>query len=164
MSMRRYAGVLPYARRPDGSVVFLLGFETKNVDKYGWSDFGGGIEAGETAMEAAAREASEESMGMLGTKSALLKQLRGVKPLKLVNSRHYLLPVVYDEQMPQWFGRFYLHLRGHFSDKTTPRGILEKTKVAWMSLAEMRAVRLRRKFRPILPLLNDNDEVGKRKK
>jgi 8-oxo-dGTP pyrophosphatase MutT (NUDIX family) len=58
---RPAGSVLYYRDRESGEVWVLLADHTKN--ERGWSAFGGGAEAGETAKETAARETEEETRG-----------------------------------------------------------------------------------------------------
>lgn len=58
---RQTAGVLPYTVTPNGTVMLLLGREGDD-----WSGFSGGIDSSEDVREGAAREAYEESAGILG--------------------------------------------------------------------------------------------------
>ena len=59
------SSVLPVAFHKN-QLYFLFGKENPYADTPGWSDFGGGIETGETPLKTAMREAAEELTGFLG--------------------------------------------------------------------------------------------------
>jgi hypothetical protein len=59
------AGILPFSLTDENEVYFLMGKEKKN--KYVWCDFGGGYSAEDKSpLFTAAREAAEETMGLIG--------------------------------------------------------------------------------------------------
>ncbi|BCU03093.1 hypothetical protein [Pandoravirus japonicus] len=166
--MGPYAGVLPWARRPrsgrgrggDGpsgrDVVVLLGqerYEPGWRDSGRWSDFGGGVEraADRDEVAAAAREAYEETMGMLGSRDEIEAALRSAAAAgRLVEARSpkgavvFLWEVPYDAALPTQFARVYAYAREAAAAATGPRawradeafaapkGYYEKTNVAWV--------------------------------
>ena len=68
------AGILPisfYKNR----IYLLFGKENKYADTPGWSDFGGGIDNGETAYQTVIREAQEELTGFLGGDKEIKKRI-----------------------------------------------------------------------------------------
>ena len=77
------SGVLPTTIH-NNTLYFLFGKENKFADTPGWSDFGGGTEQGESFLETASREASEESTGFLGSKKEIKKQLLKSAPITLI--------------------------------------------------------------------------------
>ena len=86
------AGLLPYSHI-GGHDCFLLADEG-SVFSSCWSDFGGNVDPGETYRGAAAREAHEESRGVLGSSWEIWMRL-GLWPTveKLGRYRAYLLPL-----------------------------------------------------------------------
>lgn len=71
------AGVLPYSIWK-GVIYFLLGeerFQKNFVDSLKWSDFGGGCKSGETTIETAGREFSEETLGCIFTKQQIIEKI-----------------------------------------------------------------------------------------
>nr|UMO78204.1 hypothetical protein [Pandoravirus belohorizontensis] len=166
--MGPYAGVLPWARRPrsgrgdndDGpngrDVVVLLGqerYEPGWRDSGRWSDFGGGIERATDCDEvaAAAREAYEETMGMLGSRDEIEAALRGAAAAgRLVEARSpkgavvFLWEVPYDATLPTQFAHVYAYAQeaaaaaeGRQARRAgeafaAPKGYYEKTNVAWV--------------------------------
>lgn len=61
---RGAAGLLPFAITPDGIRVLLALRSVNSHDGGTWGTLGGAIEPGETAWNAALREASEEAAGL----------------------------------------------------------------------------------------------------
>ncbi|AVK77575.1 hypothetical protein pmac_cds_887 [Pandoravirus macleodensis] len=152
-----YAGVLPWARVSDtGEIVILLGqerFEPGWRDGGRWSDFGGGTEPDmdRDRIEAAAREAYEETMGMLGSRVEIEAALRAAAQAgRLQEARSpkgasvFLLEVPYDAALPRQFARVraYALEAAAARDKTgttgghlcaTPaKGYYEKRAVEWV--------------------------------
>lgn len=153
------ASVLPYAIRPIkdspfiyGEIVFLIGQEHKEEGWSGserWSDFGGRADPrlDASVLDAAARIAYDETMGVLGTKEDIKQaiELNGT----MVKSESgdatcYLLPISYNESLPMRFSRAYQYLaqcavphrskRGHIQLKGCPRDVrfFEKLSIAWI--------------------------------
>ena len=96
------ASILPVAIC-NNKLYFLFGKENDLEDSAkGFSDFGGGIDAGETPYEAALREGSEELTGFLGSKEMLRARLRKTGTYKLVHTFQkntytvYIFPFAYD--------------------------------------------------------------------
>ncbi|AVK76556.1 hypothetical protein pneo_cds_949 [Pandoravirus neocaledonia] len=152
-----YAGVLPWARVPDtGEVVVLLGqerFEPGWRDGGRWSDFGGGTEPAvdRDRIEAAAREAYEETMGMLGSRAEIEAALRAAAEAGGLGEARspkgasvFLWEVPYDAALPRQFARVraYALEAAAARDKTdttggrlcaTPaKGYYEKRAVEWV--------------------------------
>lgn len=100
--MCKYAGVLPWARTLDGPV-FLLGKELDGT----WSDFGGSIEAGEKPLDAAVREAWEESMAFFGTPEDILPLLESELSVSNPTGVVYALEIPYDPEFPKIFKRVH---------------------------------------------------------
>ncbi|AVK75568.1 hypothetical protein pqer_cds_1146 [Pandoravirus quercus] len=165
--MGPYAGVLPWARRPqagdddggDDSVVVLLGqerYEPGWRDGGRWSDFGGGVEprVDRDEIAAAAREAYEETMGMLGSRDDIETALRDAAATgRLVEARSpkgavvFLWEVPFDATLPTQFARVYAYAQeaaaaaaGPSSPRAqregggfaSPKGYYEKINVAWV--------------------------------
>lgn len=153
-----YAGVIPFAKRlEDGAVVVLLGREAFGKDRGTWSGFGGGAEQGEHGQphDTAAREAFEESMGLLGTRLSIWRQLGELAPSHVVSkefdmrgsrrrasTHHFLLNIPYWEDFPRAFAgtRDAMMLHKGFRGSTVPRDsghCLEKDAVAWFPMKEL---------------------------
>jgi len=139
------AGVLPVAfthSRKTGRLTAKFLFSRERVGSKSrasgqWSDFGGRPEAEELPIETAAREASEESMGILGTPMEILEMLQGPRKIGEVRLDHnnrnsyvtYLLEIDYDETLPLKFKNLYesssVDLRG-------VNGLFEKDRAMWV--------------------------------
>ena len=127
-----YAGALPYAFKKtiggNYQMFVLLGKEDNE-----WSDFGGDIERGESIKKAAAREAHEESLTLLGSTAQIFKSLRASRSIHGIRSIHYLLEIAYDDDLP----RLYKTLYDRLSQDPSPQKFamyLEKTSIQWFPL------------------------------
>jgi 8-oxo-dGTP pyrophosphatase MutT (NUDIX family) len=129
---------------------FFFGKENKYADTPGWSDFGGGTDAGESPINTAVREAGEELTGFLGDgiKSLILK-----KHLLIKNQYNryktyymYIVPMAYDELLP-----YYYNNNQKFIQKRLPAGIIkrskifEKSEIKWVCIDDL--VKMSPKFR-----------------
>jgi hypothetical protein len=152
--MGPYAGVLPWAWHTDGPVI-LLGrerYEPGWRDAGRWSDFGGGVEPSvdRDELAAAAREAYEETMGMLGSRSEIESALRAeARGGRLIEARSpkggvvFLWQVPFDQRLPILFERAYAYAREAAAVRASeddnddnaarmPKGYYEKSSVAWV--------------------------------
>jgi hypothetical protein len=137
-----YSGVIPYAYDKNGVIRYLLGYEyplnsnERNKYNIGWSGFGGSLEPKESEIDAAAREAHEESMGFLGTISQIKKKLHDDQ-LIIETGRNgkrafnYLIEVPYDSNLPKYYKRVYDHFRKII--RQVPEGYMEKSKIKWFT-------------------------------
>ena len=139
-----------------GQLYFLFGKENQyERSAPGWSDFGGGADNTEEFTATAAREASEELTGFLGTRADIAAMMRRVGTLavtlpsdspKHTDYRMFIVPFEYDDALPFYFN----NNRDFLETKLTGKMIqcvrvFEKRQIAWFSFAEMR--RRRREFR-----------------
>lgn len=139
----RYAGVLPYAYDHDQVLCVLLGQERHAPGQSGsdrWSDFGGLTDAGETLIDAAARECFEESMGIFGTVDQIRRRLHDDFSFATHGprgGRHYLLHVAFDQHLPSYFSGFYHYARSsaalhNITLADDESGLFEKQAIAWV--------------------------------
>lgn len=128
------AGVLPLAIR-NGTPYYLFSREGMGKDKGYWSDFGGGREKGETFRETALREASEESDGVLGTRSDIDKLLNEnvIDHITMGGYRLYVVHVDLDLSIPSQFRKRYLRAKRQRPSVLGINGRYEKDHVAWVS-------------------------------
>jgi 8-oxo-dGTP pyrophosphatase MutT (NUDIX family) len=128
------SSILPVAIH-NNKLYFLFGKENSLEDSApGFSDFGGGIEKGETAFETAVREGSEELTGFLGTSTQIkrhMKKMGGSYAFTHTNAKNsklnYTVHVVkypYDENLP-----FYYNNNHHFLWNKMNRKFLKSTKL-----------------------------------
>ena len=157
------AGILIYAKRPDGCIVFLLGKENKGTDtsRNGlYSDFGGHRDNNENPIDTAYREFKEETMNAIGKNELILKILE--KPRLLYvgdkNYHEYVIQLDYDEHLPGIYNRIMKELENcmtykkyrkhkHLSLSTCPVGLCEKSELKWFKPSEI--FKNKRKIRPV---------------
>ena len=134
-------GILPVAIK-NNNVYFLFGKENELDDTPGWADFGGGKEEGESYLDTALREGSEEINGFLGSAEKLRSVVKKNKIaiIKLKEYTTYIFKMDYDEKLPlyyknnyEFFSRYLPHVK-HKKDN----GLLEKAKIRWFSFDELR--------------------------
>ena len=125
------ASILPVTVH-NGKVLLLFGKE-RNIDSNpGWSDFGGGTDKGETFMETATREGSEELTGFIGSPADIRKLLNkyGTVPVDFKSDnghgtyRCHIFPMTYDEQLP-----FYYNNNQSFLQKRLDPSVIRDTKI-----------------------------------
>jgi len=128
------SSILPVAIH-NNKLYFLLGKENSLEESApGFSDFGGGIEKGETAFETAIREGSEELTGFLGTPSQIkrhMKRMGGSYAFTHTNAKNsaqnYTVHVVkynYDDKLPVYYNNNH-----HFLWNKMNRRFLKSTKL-----------------------------------
>lgn len=132
LDKKRFGSVLPYARDADGTVRYLLGLEPGR----GWTDFGGTADAGDRDLRhTAAREAHEESIGLLGSVDDIYEKCSHEYTVELDSAVFsggctYLMEIAYDRELPERFST----LRGGGGLHETQR---EKTELTWATLADI---------------------------
>lgn len=139
------ASVLPVTVH-NGKVLLLFGKE-RNIDSNpGWSDFGGGTDKGETFMETAAREASEELTGFIGSAADIRKLLKKYGTIQVdyqskgySTYRCHIFPMAYDEQLPFYYNNNQSFLQKRL-DPSVIRDtkIFEKTQIRWFDINELK--------------------------
>ena len=135
------AGVLPVAIH-DGCVYLLFGRENNLGDTPGWSDFGGGAKRGESTLDTAAREGSEELNGMLGSRHymKLLASKRVVATLKYATYTTFAFKTHYDARLEEYYRNNYKFLEKYLPavKKDSGNGLLEKSEIKWFTFDELR--------------------------
>ena len=137
----RYAGVLPYSYDRKGKLVFLLGKEKNGT----WSDWGGAVEYGESGLNAAAREAYEESMGMLGSRSHIRQSISYLHRISLPSSARaamYLMHIPLDPLLETRFDAVWNYVKACDERSSCPKGWLEKSAAAWIRADRLFSLRL----------------------
>lgn len=129
---------------------FLFGKENpmENSSK-GWSDFGGGLEHGETPYITALREGSEELTGFLGKSSdidILIKKNGGFYEI-IHNDYHvHLFFMEYDENLTKYYNNNHKFLWDKMDNNLLNGSkLFEKIEIHWFSLSEMK--KRKREFR-----------------
>jgi 8-oxo-dGTP pyrophosphatase MutT (NUDIX family) len=127
-----------------GKIFFLFGKETElEQSAKGFSDFGGGMENGETIYDTAMREGAEELTGFLGNSIDLRKYIHkngGVYHLNHNDKYHtHIFVIDYDEKLPELYNnnhRFlWEKLDQHYLKQTK---LFEKIEIKWFSVTEMK--------------------------
>jgi 8-oxo-dGTP pyrophosphatase MutT (NUDIX family) len=150
------ASILPVAIH-NGKLYFLFGKENSLEDSAkGFSDFGGGVDAGETALQTAMREGSEELTGFLGTKEMLRKRLKHTGTYKIVYEfpekkgdektntdkpntyTVFIFPIQYDTAFVEYFNNNHAFLWERMDKKLlSSTKLFEKIKIEWFCEDEL---------------------------
>jgi hypothetical protein len=125
------AGITPIAIYK-GKLYVLLGREASGKDKGKYSDFAGGVEPGDKSpKETALREAYEESMCFLGTKTEMKKKMKRITP---DNATTFVLFIQYNENLPKLFENVYKYIK--LCGGNIKKGYLEKDTVKWFPVKQ----------------------------
>ena len=144
------SSILPVALH-NNKLYFLFGKENSLEDSApGFSDFGGGIEKGETPFETAIREGSEELTGFLGTPSKIKSHIEnngGAYAFTHTNSKNsaqnYTVHIVkyeYDPALPTYYNNNHHFLWDRMNRKflkTTK--LFEKIEIEWFCEDELKS-------------------------
>lgn len=119
-----------------GECFVLLGREAYGFSKGKWSTFGGGLQTSTEPLDvAAAREAHEESGGLLGTAAHLHAAIiRDARRLDVPSGAHFILPIQHVHQLPDMFAGARACLS---SVKHGYSPFLEKDALTWVPLATL---------------------------
>ena len=143
------SSVLPVAFHKN-QLYFLFGKENPYADTPGWSDFGGGVEKGETPLDTAMREAAEELTGFLGDTPTIKRHIQthgGLYKMNMDDKYHvHIFAPEYDAKLPKYYNDSHQFLWKKMDEKAKSSVIFEKIEIAWMTIADMK--KNRAKFRP----------------
>jgi len=132
------AGVLPFSYNKYGTSIVLLGqerYEPKFLDSNKWSDFGGGKKRQDKGHKVltAARELTEETIGLLGSYDYILEHIQNIQKsntYKITNRQDdytmYVTPTPFQQTLPQRFRK------KRFEDKKLSSDQTEKVDLAWV--------------------------------
>jgi 8-oxo-dGTP pyrophosphatase MutT (NUDIX family) len=137
------SSILPVALHK-GKLYFLFGKENEMEDSAkGFSDFGGGVEEGESIMETAFREGSEELCGFLGDEESIRCMLkRGIYQLVHNNYHVHIFLMEYDENLPRYFTNHHKFLWDRMDKHLlNDSKLFEKQELKWFSVAEMKTMK-----------------------
>jgi 8-oxo-dGTP pyrophosphatase MutT (NUDIX family) len=137
---------------------FLFGKENPMEDSSkGFSDFGGGVEAGETPWTTALREGGEELTGFLGDAAAVKKLIkRGGGYYRLTNDTYHvhIFRMEYDENLPKYYNANHRFLWDRMDKKLLNKSkLFEKIEIGWFTPEQMR--RRRNEFRSFYRVIVD---------
>jgi len=127
----------------NNKLYFLFGKENPMEDSSkGWSDFGGGVDKGETPFTAALREGSEELTGFLGDKKQIKKLIQkggGVYKLAHNDYNVHMFFMEYDENLPKYYNQNHSFLWGRMDKKLlNDTKLFEKIEIDWFSIEDMK--------------------------
>jgi len=127
----------------NGELYFLFGKENPLEDSAkGWSDFGGGVEKGETPYQTALREGGEELTGFLGDGKTLQKHIRkngGVYKITHNTYHLHLFYLEYDENLPKYYNQNHRFLWNRMDvNLLSKTRLFEKIEIGWFSCDDMR--------------------------
>lgn len=156
------ASILPVTIHK-GKLYFLFGKENQMEDSAkGFSDFGGRVESGESIIQTAYREGSEELCGFLGDETAI-KHLIAKNGGFLKHSHNdyhiHIFPFKYDENLPYYYTNNHHFVWNRINKKIlNDSKIFEKQEIKWFSVEELTSKRneFREFYREIV------DEIKKR--
>lgn len=143
------SSILPVALH-NGKLYFLFGKENPMEDSArGFSDFGGGVDAGESLFEAAMREGSEELTGFLGNPHQLKTRIKkNGGTYKIVNvdpedpERVYTIHVFqfdYDPLLPEYYNRNHQFLWNRMNKRDLNSSkLFEKIEIDWFCETELK--------------------------
>lgn len=130
----------------DNKIYFLFGKERDIDENPGWSDFGGGTEKGESFLDTAAREGSEELTGFLGTedqiKTLILKN--GTYTIDFNSNGHstykvHLFPLKYDPMLTHYYNNNQIFLQKKLDPNIIKNTkLFEKTQIKWFSFSDIK--------------------------
>ena len=142
----------------NNQLYFLFGKENPLEDSQkGWSDFGGGVDAGETPYKAAIREGGEELTGFLGDIESLLKK-GGIYKIVHNDYHVHIFLMKYDENLPIYYNNnhsfLWKRMDNHLLNKTK---LFEKIEIGWFSEQSLRTQRneFRGFYREIVDKIRD---------
>ena len=127
----------------NGQLLFLFGKENPLEDSAkGWSDFGGGVENGETPFKTALREGGEELTGFLGDGPALKRLIQKNGGIyKLVHNKYHihLFYLEYDENLPKYYNANHRFLWQRMDQQLLSKTkLFEKIEIDWFSIDQMK--------------------------
>jgi len=130
----------------NGKLYFLFGKENPMEDSSkGWSDFGGGVEAGETPYQTCLREGSEELSGFLGDAAsidALIKKGGGVYELVHNDYHVHIFQYPYDENLSKYYNQNHSFLWNRMDNQVlNDTKLFEKIEIDWFSLSDLKTRR-----------------------
>jgi 8-oxo-dGTP pyrophosphatase MutT (NUDIX family) len=134
--------ILPVAIQ-NRKLYFLFGKENALEDSNkGWSDFGGGVESGESPYDTALREGGEELTGFLGDNKDIQNLLK--KSGKIYSLEHngyhvHMFLMEYDDNLPKYYNNnhsfLWKRMDKHLLNKTK---LFEKIEIGWFSAEQMK--------------------------
>jgi 8-oxo-dGTP pyrophosphatase MutT (NUDIX family) len=130
----------------NNKLYFLFGKENSLEDSAkGWSDFGGGVEKGETPYSTAMREGGEELTGFLGDGKnikKLIKKNGGIYKIQHNTYHAHLFFLEYDENLPKYYNQNHRFLWERMDKQLLSKTkLFEKIEIGWFSIEDMKTRR-----------------------
>ena len=156
------ASILPVTIHND-ELYFLFGKENEMEDSAkGFSDFGGGVESGESIFDAALREGSEELCGFLGNSkqlSQLIQKNGGTYHITYGSDNKayhvHMFFLEYDKNLPKYFTNHHHFLWEKMDKKLLNKSkLFEKQEIRWFSLKDINKNKV--EFRPFYREIMDD--------
>jgi hypothetical protein len=128
----------------NGKIFFLFGKETElEKSAKGFSDFGGGIEKGESIYDTAMREGAEELTGFLGNSDEIRNYIKthgGIYPINYKNQYYtHIFVIDYDENLPKYYNQNHHFLWNRMDKRELQKTkLFEKIEIKWFSTQEMK--------------------------
>jgi hypothetical protein len=149
--------ILPVAIHKN-KLYFLFGKENPMEDSSkGFSDFGGGVETGETPWTTALREGGEELTGFLGDANAVKKLIKqGGGYYRLINDTYHvhIFRMDYDENLPKYYNANHRFLWDRMDKNVLNKSkLFEKIEIGWFSPEDMK--KRRNEFRGFYRVIVD---------
>lgn len=164
------AGILPFCFIK-GKLNLLFGKERDIDENPGWSDFGGGTDPGETYLETATRECSEEISGFLGSNNDIKRMLKenGYINVFLPNPQNknkgymvFLTPLKYDEKLIKYFNIHQEFIHDNMDKQIIKKSkLFEKTEIKWFPIASLKKnkSKFRNFYRKIIQIFIDKEKI-----
>jgi 8-oxo-dGTP pyrophosphatase MutT (NUDIX family) len=124
-----------------GKIYFLFGKENEMEDSApGFSDFGGRVDEGESIIETAFREGSEELCGFLGDSNGIKTLLKsGVYKITHENYHVHIFLMKYDPNLPCYFTNNHRFLWERMDKNIlNDSKYFEKQEIRWFSVKDIR--------------------------
>jgi hypothetical protein len=129
-----------------GELYFLFGKENSLADTPGWSDFGGGVDPGESIFKTATREGGEELTGFLGDAKQIASLLKRSYKMQYKTYHIHLFNLPYNADLVRYYNNNHRFLWERMNKKyLTNTKLFEKIEIRWFSVSEMK--RRRNEFR-----------------
>jgi 8-oxo-dGTP pyrophosphatase MutT (NUDIX family) len=121
---------------------FLFGKENELAETPGFSDFGGGVDNGETPFRTAMREGAEELTGFLGNEKEIEKMIKnsgGTYNITHGTYHMHLFALEYDENLPKYYNQNHHFLWNRMNKtKLEKTKLFEKAEIRWFSISDMK--------------------------
>lgn len=134
--------ILPVSMH-NGEIYFLFGKENPLEDSAkGWSDFGGGVENGETPFQTALREGGEELTGFLGDNKMLRRHIKKSGGFyKLQHNDYHIHAIIlqHDENLVKYYNQNHRFLWDRMDHQVLSKTkLFEKIEIGWFSISDMK--------------------------